>query len=133
MEVAIRETGRPMIDADIRNLIRRMSWENQLWGTPRIGSELRLLGYDVSKATVDKYRIRHRKPPSQTWRIFLDNHTRQCDSDLPNDPVTPSQLPFISPSVNAHWWGNFRLQSLMGLRSSGSISSWMSSRMASLE
>ncbi|MBU0716705.1 MAG: hypothetical protein KJ749_00520 [Planctomycetes bacterium] len=21
-----------------------------------------------------KYRIRHRKPPSQTWRTFLDNH-----------------------------------------------------------
>jgi len=71
-----RKPGRPRIDAEIRELIKRMSRENPLWGTPRIQSELRLLGHDASKATVDKYRIRHRKPPSQTWRTFLDNHVR---------------------------------------------------------
>jgi len=70
------KVGRPRIDAEIRKLIRQMSRENPLWGTPRIRSELRLLGYDASKATVDKYRVRHRKPPSQTWRTFLDNHVR---------------------------------------------------------
>ena len=53
-----------------------MSSENPLWGAPRIRSELRLLGYEASKATIDKYKIRHRKPPSQTWRTFLDNHVR---------------------------------------------------------
>jgi len=68
--------GRPSIELEIRRLIRRMSRENPLWGTPRIRSELRLLGYEASKATVDKYRVRHRKPPSQTWRTFLDNHVR---------------------------------------------------------
>ena len=68
--------GRPKIDAQIRRLIRRMSRENPLWGTPRIQSELRLLGYEASKATVDKYKVRHHKPPSQTWRTFLDNHLR---------------------------------------------------------
>jgi transposase InsO family protein len=51
-----------------------MSAENPTWGTPRIRSELRLLGYTVAKSTVDKYKVRHRKPPSQTWRTFLDNH-----------------------------------------------------------
>jgi len=71
-----RKPGRPKIDAEIRKLIRRMSLENPTWGTPRIRSELRLLGYEASKATVDKYRVRHRKPPSQTWRTFLDNHVR---------------------------------------------------------
>ena len=71
-----KTVGRPTVVAEIRKLIRRMSRENQLWGTPRIRSELRLLGYEASKATVDKYRIRHRKPPSQTWRTFLDNHVR---------------------------------------------------------
>ena len=70
------KVGRPTMDAEIRSLIRRMSRENPLWGTPRIQSELRLLGYETSKATVDKYRFRHRKPPSQTWRAFLDNHIR---------------------------------------------------------
>jgi putative transposase len=51
-----------------------MSRENPMWGVPRIQSELALLGHTVSEATVRKYRIRHRKPPSQTWRTFLDNH-----------------------------------------------------------
>ena len=67
-------SGRPKIDVEIRKLIRRMSKENPLWGTPRIRSELQLLGYEASKATVDQYRVRHRQPPSQTWRTFLDNH-----------------------------------------------------------
>ncbi len=39
-----------------------------------IQSELALLGHTVSEATVRKYRIRKRNPPSQTWRTFLDNH-----------------------------------------------------------
>ncbi len=69
-------SGRPKIDVEIRKLIRRMSSENPLWGTPRIRSELRLLGYEASKATVAKYKVRHRRPMSQTWRTFLDNHAR---------------------------------------------------------
>jgi putative transposase len=43
-------------------------------GAPRIRSELLLLGYDVAEATVAKYMVRQRKPPSQTWRTFLANH-----------------------------------------------------------
>ncbi len=69
-----RKPGRPKIDEKIRKLIRGMSLENPLWGTPRIISELQLLGYEASKATVDKYKVRHRKPPSQKWKTFLDNH-----------------------------------------------------------
>ena len=69
-----KTAGRPKIDTEIRNLIRRMCRENLTWGAPRIHSELKLLGFDVSETTVDKYMIRHRKPPSQTWRTFLDNH-----------------------------------------------------------
>lgn len=51
-----------------------MSLENPTWGNPRIRSELRLLDHEASKATVDKYKVRPRKLPSQTWRTFLDNH-----------------------------------------------------------
>ncbi len=51
-----------------------MSRENLTWGVPRIQSELVLLGHTLSEATVRKYRIRPRTPPSQTWRTFLDNH-----------------------------------------------------------
>jgi transposase InsO family protein len=69
-----KKPGRPKIDAEIRRLIRRMSRENPTWGAPRIRSELQLLGYSVAESTVASYMIRHRKPPSQTWRMFLENH-----------------------------------------------------------
>ena len=66
--------GRPPIEREIRDLIRRMSRENPTWGAPRIVSELALLGHDVAEQTVAKYMVRARQPPSQTWRTFLDNH-----------------------------------------------------------
>ena len=72
-----RGLGRPKIDVEIRDLIRQMSGENSTWGAPRILSELRLLGYEVAQSTVEKYMVRTKKPPSQTWRTFLDNHV--CD------------------------------------------------------
>ena len=68
------QPGRPKIDAETRSLIRRMSRENVTWGAPRIQSELALLGYVVTQSTVATYMNRHRKPPSQTWRTFLENH-----------------------------------------------------------
>ena len=72
-----RRPGRPRIDRGIRQLIRCMSRENPTWGAPRIQSELALLGHKLCEATVAKYMVRHRKPPSQTWRTFLDNHLGQ--------------------------------------------------------
>jgi putative transposase len=72
-----RRTGRPRISVEIRELIRRMSRENPLWGVPHIQAELRLLGFDVAESTVAKYRIKSRKPPSQTWKSFLKNHAGQ--------------------------------------------------------
>ena len=32
------------------------------------------MGLEISQATVSKYLVRPRRPPSQTWRTFLDNH-----------------------------------------------------------
>ncbi len=69
-----RKGGRPRIDPDIQDLIRRMAHDNPGWGAPRIRSELLLLGYTVAQATVAKYMPKTRKPPSQTWRTFLTNH-----------------------------------------------------------
>ncbi len=66
--------GRPRIDHEIRELIKRMSRENPTWGVPRIQAELQLLGYEIAESTVAKYRVRYRKPPSQTWKTFLENH-----------------------------------------------------------
>ncbi len=51
-----------------------MSRTNPLWGAPRIHGELLKLDIQVSQATVSKYMMRDRKPPSQSWRTFLTNH-----------------------------------------------------------
>jgi transposase InsO family protein len=66
--------GRPRIEQELRELIRRMSKENPLWGAPRIHGELLKLGFEVAESTVSKYMIRRRGPPSQTWGTFLPNH-----------------------------------------------------------
>jgi hypothetical protein len=66
--------GRPPVSMEIRQLIRKMSRENPLWGAPRIHGELLKLGIDVAETSVSKYMVRHRRPPSQTWRTFLENH-----------------------------------------------------------
>jgi len=65
--------GRPPIGREIRNPVRRMSRENPTRGAARIVSELAPLGHDVAERTVAKYMARTRKPPSQTWRTFLNN------------------------------------------------------------
>jgi transposase InsO family protein len=66
--------GRPKIDRGLRDLIQRMSGENPLWGASRIHGELLMLGFEVAQSTVSKYMARPAKPPSQTWRRFLQNH-----------------------------------------------------------
>ena len=72
--------GRPSISKETRDLIRSISRDNPLWGSPRIHGELLKLGINVSQASVAKYMVRPRKPPSQTWRTFLTNHVSQLVS-----------------------------------------------------
>lgn len=71
------KSGRPGISREVRELIRQMSTANPLWGAPRIHGELLKLGIQISQATVAKYMVRQRKPPSQSWRKFLDNPVQQ--------------------------------------------------------
>jgi len=41
------QPGRPTVPKDVRELIRKMSRENPLWGAPRIHGELLKLGIDI--------------------------------------------------------------------------------------
>jgi hypothetical protein len=68
--------GRPAVPKEVRQLIRMLSLENPLWGAPHIHGELLKLGINIGVTSVSKYMVRHRKPPSQTWRTFLDNHLK---------------------------------------------------------
>ena len=53
---------------------------NPTWGSPKIVAELSKLGIKVAKSTVEKYRPHERKPPSPTWRTFLEQHVRDLVS-----------------------------------------------------
>jgi len=68
--------GRPTIAKEVRTLIRDMWQANPTWGSPRIMGELRKLGIDVTKSTVEKYRVRPQTPSSPTWKTFLANHVQ---------------------------------------------------------
>jgi putative transposase len=74
------QPGRPAVSKEIRQLIRKMNRENPLWGAPRIHGELLKLGIDIGETSVGKYIVRSRKPPSQTWRTFLENHVKSMVS-----------------------------------------------------
>jgi hypothetical protein len=63
--------GRPAIAKEVRALIRDMWRANPTWGSPRIVGELRQLGINVAKSTVEKYRGRAQKPPSPTWKTWF--------------------------------------------------------------
>ena len=68
--------GRPPIPLELRRLIRRMWQANPTWGSPRIVGELQMLGMDIAKSTVEKYRPKVHKPTSTSWRILLKQHMR---------------------------------------------------------
>ena len=89
-------SGRPRLPAEIRGLVRRMSLANPLWGAPRIHGELLKLGIEISQTTVAKYMSRHQRPPSQTWRAFLENHLTDLVSiDFFTVPSATFQILFV--------------------------------------
>ena len=72
--------GRPWIRKEVRDLIRRMSFENPLWGAPKIHGELLKIGIDVAQSTVSKYMVPRQGRPLQTWKTFLRNHAEEIAS-----------------------------------------------------
>jgi putative transposase len=90
------QPGRPVISCEVRDLIRRMCRQNPGWGAPRIHGELLKLGIDIGESSVSKYMVRCRKPPSQTWRTFLENHLTQLVSiDFFTVPTIPFQVVYV--------------------------------------
>lgn len=64
----------------MRDLIRRISIENPLWGAPRIHGELLKLGIDVAQSTVSIYMVPRQGRPLETWKTFLRNHMGEIAS-----------------------------------------------------
>src|ERR1035437_6706837 len=68
--------GRKCVSKEMRELIFRMVAENPTWGAPRIYGELKMLSFDISERTVQRWM---RKPPrnpepAKRWAPFLSNH-----------------------------------------------------------
>jgi len=72
-----KRRGRPEASPEIRALIRKMAAANPLWGAPRIHGELLKLGIEISERTVSRLLPRKRRPPSPSWKTFLDNHVSE--------------------------------------------------------
>ena len=70
-----RRPAKSDVSAEVKQLIRQMDTANKTWGAPRIHGELLKLGIDIGERSVSRFMPpRPGKPPSQTWRTFLDNH-----------------------------------------------------------
>jgi len=69
------------ISPEVKQLICQMAKANPLWGAPKIHGEILKLGINISERSVSRFMPpKPRKPPSQTWRTFLDNHLGSLDS-----------------------------------------------------
>ena len=54
------------------------------------------LGIDVSDATVSKYMIKHRRPPSQTWRTIIESHAKELIAlDFVTVPAATFRVLFV--------------------------------------
>ena len=94
--------GRASTDRQSRDLIRRMSLENPLWGATKIHGELLKLGIDVAQSTVSIYMVPRRDRPLQTWKTFLLNHMEGIASiDLFVVPTIGFQQLFAEPRTAA--------------------------------
>lgn len=87
-----RRGGRPRIDRKVRELIRRMSRENPLWGAPRIHGELPKLGIEVSESTVGRHMAGTPRVLSQGWK---------ASSAIKRQGSLPSTCSWSAPSCSS--------------------------------
>ncbi len=94
--------GRLAISGEVSQLIREVSAAIPRWGSPRIQGELRKFGIAVAKSTIEKYRVRPRRPPSPSWRAFLKTYlTELVALDFFTVPTVGFKVLFV-PIVLAH-------------------------------
>jgi transposase InsO family protein len=90
------KAGRPKVEKEIPDLIRKMSIANPLWGSPRIMGELKKLGIEVAKRTIEKYMVKQKMPSSQSWKTFLKNHAKDLVSiDFFTVPTVKFNILFV--------------------------------------
>jgi len=95
--------GRPPLSSEARALIKQMATANPYWGAPRIHGELLKLGVQISERTVSRLMPKCRKPPSQTWKAFLNNHVQGLVSvDFFTVPTVSFRVLFVFVALAHH-------------------------------
>jgi hypothetical protein len=65
-------------------------------GSAAYHGELLKLGIDVGETRVSKYMVRRRRPPSRTWKTFLENHVKSMVSvDFFTVPTIRFQILYV--------------------------------------
>src|SRR5260370_9804086 len=68
----------------------------ECWRAPRHDGELLKLGIESSERTVSRLMPKNRKPPSQTWKAFLNNHVKDLVSvDFFTVPTVSFRVLFV--------------------------------------
>jgi hypothetical protein len=98
-----RRGGRPKIDRQIRDLIRRMRKENPLWGAPRIHGELPMLGIEVAQSTVARYMTN--QATGATLSELEDLPAEPCRWDRVHRSVRGSYNLFQAAVATENWIG----------------------------
>ena len=96
--------GRGRINVEARKVIIQIAEENTSWGIPRIHGEILKLGYNISQSTVFRYlqNLRRRKP-SQNWKTFLRNHSKETISmDFFTVPTSNFKLLHVLVMIEHH-------------------------------
>jgi hypothetical protein len=80
-----------------------MATANPYWGAPRIHGELLKLGIEASERTVTRLMPKYPKPPSQTWKAFLNNHVQGLVSvDFFTVPTVSFRVLFVFVMLAHH-------------------------------
>jgi hypothetical protein len=72
--ISSRSTNRASAAPGFVRPIASSGWTYPDYG--QVGGELWKLGIAVAKSTVEKYCVRHRKPPSPTWKGLLNTYVK---------------------------------------------------------
>jgi putative transposase len=95
--------GRPPVSSEVKALIKKMATANPYWGAPRMHGELLKLGIEVSERTVSRLMPKDKKPSSQTWRAFLNNHLQDLVSiDFFTVPTATFRVLFVLVVLSHH-------------------------------
>ena len=94
--ISRRRSRQPQVSVKVRALIKQMATANPYWGAPRIHGELLKLGLEISERTVSRLMPQNPKPPSQTWKAFLNNHVKDLVSiDFFTVPTATFRVMFV--------------------------------------